>query len=230
MTTPTRHATGGNDRVEGAFVVRFDRNERVLHWVSAVAVLAAVATGAILYVEPLSVAVGRRVLVKDLHVVAGFAAVVPFLVAMAGPWRRGLQRDVDRFANWHEDDVAWLRRRTRAGSETGKFNGGQKLNAVLLSGALVVMAMTGSIMKWFGPFPLSWRSGATFVHDWASFGLWFLIPAHIIKALTTPGAVRGMWTGWIGRAEAESRTRWWASIEGDRSPPAAESVGNQTGR
>lgn len=209
---PRPHAHGDNDRLEGDFVVRFDRSERILHWVSAAAVLVAVATGAILYVEPLAVAVGRRELVKNLHVVAGFAAVVPFLVVMAGPWRAGLQRDVERFAMWHDDDVRYLRRRTRAGSETGKFNGGQKLNAVLMSSALVVLLMTGSIMKWFGPFPLEWRSGATFVHDWVSFGLWFLIPAHIIKAVITPGAVRGMWSGWVRRAEAEARPRWWESV------------------
>ncbi|WP_436793260.1 cytochrome b/b6 domain-containing protein [Actinospongicola halichondriae] len=215
MTATTRrpaHAHGENDRVEGDRVVRFDRPERIVHWVSAAAVLVAVATGAILYVEPLAVAVGRRALVKDLHVVAGFAAVVPFLVVLSGPWRAGLQRDVRRFSLWHDDDVRFLRRRTRPGSETGKFNGGQKLNAVLVGSALAVMVMTGSVMKWFGPFPLEWRSGATFVHDWVSFGLWFLIPAHIIKAITTPGAVKSMWTGWVGREEAEARPRWWESI------------------
>ncbi len=212
IAVPTRHARGPNDTVVGDFVVRFDRTERVLHWVSAVAALAALATGTVLYVEPLAVAIGRRDLVKDLHVVAGFAAVVPFVVATAGPWRASLRRDLDRFANWHDDDVRWFRRSTRRLSETGKFNGGQKLNAVLLSSALVVMVMTGSIMKWFGPFPLTWRSGATFVHDWVSFGLWFLIPAHVIKALVTPGAVRGMWTGWVGRDVAEARPRWWESV------------------
>ena len=211
-TPPRTHAHGPSDTVQGDFGVRFDRPERILHWVSATAVLLAVVTGAILYVEPLAVAIGRRELVKNLHVATGFAGVVPFLVVMAGPWRAGLQRDVQRFSMWHDDDVRYLRRRTRPGSDTGKFNGGQKLNAVLLSSALVVMVMTGTIMKWFGPFPLEWRSGATFVHDWVSFGLWFLIPAHIIKAIITPGAVRGMWTGWARRHEAEARPRWWASM------------------
>ncbi len=209
---PRPHAHGENDRAEGGFVVRFARSERIVHWVSATAVLVAVATGAILYVEPLAVAIGRRELVKNLHVISGFAGVVPFLVVMSGPWRASLQRDVQRFSLWHDDDVRFLRRKTRHGSETGKFNGGQKLNAVLMSSALAVMVMTGTIMKWFGPFPLEWRSGATFVHDWVSFGLWFLIPAHIIKAIITPGAVKSMWTGWVRRDEAEARPRWWESI------------------
>lgn len=214
---PTRHAHGPNDAVHGEFVVRFDRTERILHWVGATAVLVCVATGLVLYFRPLSVAVGRREIVRELHVIAGFAAVVPYLVAMAGPWRAGLRRDVARVATWHDDDVAWFRRRTRHRSETGKFNGGQKANAVLVAAALVVLLATGSIMRWFGPFPLEWRTGATFVHDWVSFGLWLLIPVHIGKALLTRGAVRAMWTGWTTRDEAEARPRWWSSI--DREAP-----------
>lgn len=206
MTAPTHDVA-----VDGQ-VVRFDGAERLVHWLGSLGILVALATGAILYVEPLAVAVGRRDLVEDVHVLAGIGAFVPFVVAYVGPWRSGLHSDIRRFARWHDDDVAWFRRRSRHRSETGKFNGGQKLNAVLLSSALVVLLGTGSIMRWFGPFPLDWRTGATFVHDWASFGLWFLIPAHIIKAVITPGAVRGMWTGRVPRGEAEARPRWWESV------------------
>lgn len=211
-------AVGGNDRVVGDRVIRFDRTERILHWVTAAAVLVAVATGAALYVRPIAIAIGRRELVKDLHVIAGFASVLPFVVAIAGPWSRGLRRDVSRFANWHDDDLAWFRRSRRAGTETGKFNGGQKLNAVLMASALVVLLATGSVMKWFGPFPLEWRTGATFVHDYVSFGLWILIPAHVLKAVVTRGAVASMWSGEVPRADAEARPRWWESVtdEGGR--------------
>lgn len=206
-----------NDRVVGDAVVRFDGVERAVHWVSATLVLVAVATGMILYVRPLAVAVGRRELVKDVHVISGLASLVPFVVAMAGPWSRGLRRDVGRFANWHRDDTRWFRRSHRHRAETGKFNGGQKLNAVLAASGLVVMAMTGSIMKWFSPFPLEWRSGATVVHDWVSFGLWVLIFGHVFMAVVTRGAIRGMVTGRVPRAEAESRPRWWAAIRRDPS-------------
>lgn len=200
---------------DGGSVVRFDLTERVVHWVTAAAVLVAVGTGLVLYVHPLAVAVGRRALVKDLHVMSGVASVLPFLVALAGPWGAALRRDVHRVAMWHDDDLRWFRRRHRAASTTGKFNGGQKLSAVLMAAALVVLLMTGSVMRWFGPFPLSWRSGATFVHDWVSFGLWFLIAAHVLKALTTPGAMRAMWTGRVDREQARARPRWWASVAGD---------------
>ena len=50
----------------------------------------------------------------------------------------------------------------------GKFNAGQKLNAIFVAGCIPVMLATGGIMRWFDPFPLAWRTGATFVHDWTT--------------------------------------------------------------
>ena len=43
------------------------------HWATAAAVLTAALTGLILYVGPLTALVGRRVLVKDIHVIAGLS-------------------------------------------------------------------------------------------------------------------------------------------------------------
>ena len=53
---------------------------------------------------------------------------------------------------------------------------------------MVVMLMSGSIMKWYSPFSDSWRQGATFVHDWFAIGLLFAIIGHI--ALGVPRSRR----------------------------------------
>lgn len=86
----------------------------------------------------------------------------------------------------------WFRRARRRDVVIGKFNPGQKLNAAFVAGAMPVMLATGSIMKWFGPFPLSWRTGATFVHDWMFLALTVMVIGHVGKALADPGALRGM--------------------------------------
>ena len=49
------------------FVRRFSRTERTLHWVNATGFLLLLATGLILYLPRLSVLVGRRPLIKDIH-------------------------------------------------------------------------------------------------------------------------------------------------------------------
>ena len=52
---------------------RFDRVERIAHWTTAALFLIAMATAAALYVGQLSALVGRRALMKDVHVLSGLA-------------------------------------------------------------------------------------------------------------------------------------------------------------
>jgi formate dehydrogenase subunit gamma len=212
------------DTLAGDRVVRFDRVERSLHWTNATLFLVLLATGMALYIPSLSAAVGRRVLVKDIHVVCGLALPVPLLLAYAGRWRAGLRRDVRRLARWSSDDRRWLRTFGRRGRSTmGKFNAGQKLNAVFVAGSIPLMLATGSIMRFFDPFPVAWRTGATFVHDWLALALAAVIIGHIAKALAEPVALRAMWRGTVPASQAERHhPRWWAEIQtGDRAAEQA---------
>jgi formate dehydrogenase subunit gamma len=194
-------------------LTRFDRVERSVHWTTAFLFITLMLTGATLYVGPLSTMVGRRELVRTMHVLAGLALPVPIVVGLAGRWGRSLRRDVGRLNRWSPDDKAWMRRRTRASARLGKFNPGQKLNATFLGAAIVIMLVTGSIMKWFGPFPLSWRTGATFVHDWLALGIWVSISAHVLLAFRDPDALRSMTRGAISARWARTRRPRWYEEE-----------------
>jgi formate dehydrogenase subunit gamma len=207
------------DTVHGDTVVRFDRAERAVHWLNAGLFLTLLATGMTLYVPPLSTLVGRREVVKDIHVWCGLALPLPLLLGYAGRWRDGLRRDVRRLARWSADDLRWWRSLGRDPHvEMGKFHPGQKGNAIFVAGAIPVMLMTGSIMKWFDPFPDAWRTGATFVHDTLALTLLFLIGGHILKALAEPVALRAMLTGDVPRSWARiHRPRWDAEL--DAMPP-----------
>ena len=199
-------------------VVRFDRTERRLHWANATLFLILLATGMTLYIGSLSAIVGRRHLVKDIHVIAGLALPAPLLLAYAGRWRDGLRRDVRRLARWSVDDRRWLLSLGRKGRSTlGKFNAGQKLNAIFVAGAIPVMLATGSIMRFFEPFPLAWRTGATFVHDWMALALVAVIVGHIGKALAEPVALRAMRSGMVPATHVERHhPRWWAEVQADQ--------------
>lgn len=207
--------TNAVDTVVGGAVVRFDRTERWLHWANATLFLALLATGMTLYVGPLSALVGRRVLVKDVHVISGLLLPLPLLVAYAGCWRRGLRRDVRRLARWSIDDRRWLTSfGRRGGARMGKFNAGQKLNAIFVAGCIPLMLTTGVIMRWFEPFPLAWRTGATFVHDWLALALLAVIVGHIGKALREPVALRAMRAGTVPSEHARRHhPRWWREVE-----------------
>jgi formate dehydrogenase subunit gamma len=203
-------------------ITRFDRTERLLHWTNAVLFLILLTTGMILYVGSLSALVGRRVLVKDVHVIAGVLLPLPLLLAYAGRWRDGLRRDVRRLARWSVDDRRWLLSFGRRGRATlGKFNAGQKANAAFVLGCIPVMLATGSVMRWFEPFPLSWRTGATFVHDWTALVLLVVVVGHIAKALAEPVALRAMLRGSVPAEHVERHhPRWWAELTAEEGVTA----------
>ena len=197
-------------------VPRFDRVERVVHWVTATLMLILLATGFSLYVGPLSTLVGRRNLVRTIHVYSGLLLPIPVLLAIAMRAGAELRADLGRLNRWTRDDRAWWSRRQRAGARLGKFNPGQKLNATFIGAAMVVMLMTGSIMRWFEPFSDSWRQGATFVHDWFAIGLLFAIAGHILLAFRDPDALNGMVHGWVKPSWARTeRPRWYEETKAE---------------
>jgi formate dehydrogenase subunit gamma len=193
---------------------RFDRTERWLHWINAALVGVLVATGAALYWGELASVVGRRALLKDIHVIAGLALPVPFLLSLPGRRGRALRRDLGALNRFNGDDIRWLR--SRGDDPTvrlGKFNPGQKLNTAFVGAALVTMLATGLVMRFFSPFPLSWRTGATFIHDWTALALGVAITGHVLLAVADPDALRGMVSGKVPASWARrKRPRWYDDV------------------
>ncbi len=226
MTKRSDGAASVDSLVAGGGIVRFDRTQRWLHTANGALFLVLLITGMILYIGPLSALVGRRVLLKDLHVLSGLLLPVPFAAAYAGSWRASVRRDVRRLARWSSDDRRWLLSLGRQGkARLGKFNAGQKLNAIFVAGCIPVMLATGIIMRWFEPFPLAWRTGATFVHDWLALALLAAIVGHIGKALAEPVALRAMWRGTVPAAHvARHHPRWWAEVQAEAHPEPRSEV------
>jgi formate dehydrogenase gamma subunit len=200
------------------WLTRFDRVERAVHWANAVVFAVLILTGAALYFQPLIALVGRRRLVESIHVYSGLALPVPVILALCGSWGEGLRRDLRRFNRWTESDRRWLRATFQARTyrlearnllHTGKFNAGQKLNAAFTAGAGLVMLATGCLLRWYRPFPLAWRAGATFVHNWLALVFLVVIAGHVLFALADPDALRSMLGGRVSRAWARRHAPAW---------------------
>jgi formate dehydrogenase subunit gamma len=222
--------TAASVRPRARRVARFDRTERVVHWCNATLFLTMIATGAALYAGPVSQLVGRRELVRTIHVYAGLLLPVPILIGIALRSGGQLRDDLGRLSRWDRDDRIWWRKAKRASAQLGKFNPGQKLNATFLGAAIIVMLATGSIMRWFEPFPVDWRTGATFVHDWFALGVGLAIFGHILLAVSDPDALRGIVRGWVpARWAKEKRPRWYAEVSGDGASAEAAGAGGAVG-
>ncbi len=206
-------------------LVRFERVERIVHWSTATLFLTLMATGAALYAGPVSTLVGRRELVRTVHVIAGLALPVPLIVGLVGRWGASLRRDLSRLNRWSGDDARWLRRKRRGSVRLGKFNPGQKLNAVFLGAAGLVMLGTGIMLKWFNLFPIDDRTGATFVHDWFAIGIFCSVAGHIMFALRDPVALGAMLRGKVtARWARRNRPLWYEQETGKPAAPAPVSA------
>jgi formate dehydrogenase subunit gamma len=205
---------------ESGVLERFTKAERWVHRVTATLMLTLMATGAVLYLPQLSVAVGHRQTVALIHLYSGWSLPIPMA---AGLFSRAYRADVRRLSRHTPDDRAWLRskgwksgRPAQLGLRVGKFNAGQKLNAAFQCGAVIVMVGTGTLM-WFGPrlnlVDDSMRQGATFVHDWLALAILFVVVGHLWFALNDPQARRGMRTGWVPRSWARREHGTWAEEE-----------------
>jgi formate dehydrogenase subunit gamma len=195
-------------------LLRFDRVERVVHWANATLFLTLLATGLVLRGFPGTQWVGRRPLVKNIHVYSGALLPIPILLGLA--LRRGgrqLRQDLHRFARWTIDDRRWWSKANRARVKLGKFNPGQKLNAVFVGACLIVMPASGWMLRFPDPFSDSLRRGATAIHDWFAYALLITIIGHILFAVGDRDALRSMWRGPISAAWARLHApRWYAEL------------------
>lgn len=162
---------------------RFSPAEILVHAAFAALVGVGLVTALVMWIDPLAVAVGRRDLLRTVHLVAGVLAPVPLALGLlSGAFRA----DVRRLEGWTEADVEWLRSRDRRSGRipVDRFNAGQKLNAALTVGALLVLLGTGAVMAgWFWSAPTQTRTDATWVHDWTAFALGLAVVGHVWFAL-----------------------------------------------
>ncbi|HEV2360336.1 MAG TPA: cytochrome b/b6 domain-containing protein [Acidimicrobiales bacterium] len=209
--------------------------ERLVHWSTALMMLALIVTGAILYFPPLALVVGHRSVVENVHVIIGLSLLGPLVVGIAGPWRRRLVEDLRRFDRWKPADFAWFRRQPSVASRRrhlrDKFNGGQKLEAALLGAAMVAALATGVIMRYAPSSWLSWATGATLVHDTLFFVILFAVAAHIAIALSRPEQLRSMFHGRISRQWAgDHAAGWLAEVDAEEAEGAAAEGGDAARR
>ena len=180
------------------YIPRFSRTERTLHWVNALCFLFLLATGLVLYLPSLSVLVGRRPLIKDMHFWGGISWVVLLgLVAVLGD-RRGLLRDARELERFDHD----------------RLNVGQKINAILTV-AFTILFFASGMLLWFGERDTRFRFASTVVlHDGLLFAALALFVGHLYLAVLHPAtrhSLRGMTLGSVREDWASVHYPQWVS-------------------
>jgi formate dehydrogenase subunit gamma len=223
-------------------VVRFTGTERALHWGFAFLYLALVASGLPLmfpelrgWIRGYTSVIGFR-----LHLVCGVTWVLVTLAVILLGDRRALHRTWRQLVTFGSADAAWLRRfprwlfaraaeRARLDGAVGRFNGGQKVNALftivtsvllLVSGAALIPVNGATLAGALTGTPsVGWWRHA---HGWLTVLALVPITGHVFLALLFPptrGSLPGMLSGHVdGDWAAAHHPRWRAeSRDEDRA-------------
>ncbi|HEY4345951.1 MAG TPA: cytochrome b/b6 domain-containing protein [Gaiellaceae bacterium] len=189
---------------------RFSRTERTLHWANAVFFLFLLATGLILYLPSLAIAVGRRPFVQDIHFYSGVAWVIVLAAIVLGGDRRGIVKAAREIDGFDRDDLRWLALKKPA--PQGRFNAGQKLNTALTA-AFTILFLVSGLLLWFGEHNTNLRFASTVVlHDGLTYVSIALLVGHLYLAVihpTTRHALRGITAGTVSEEWAERHHAKW---------------------
>lgn len=211
-------------------VARFTWPTRVAHWVLGGPFLVLLGSGLTNYFPTLKATqfAGERVFAL-LHVVTGFAAlaaIVVVLLPLLG--RRDARADLAALLRVTLDDYLWLQHTVLAAVGTasvpprvGKFNAGQKLNALLSMGALVALLGTGVVLgiNFFSKafFSAEFVESVFPLHTWVSLVFVPVLLGHLYLAMVHPStreALRGMTGGRVRRRwAARHHPAWLAEVE-----------------
>jgi formate dehydrogenase subunit gamma len=192
------------------YVERFTLTERLLHWVHASAFFVLLGSGLVLYLPSLSAAVGRRPLLKDIHFWTGISWAGAILLVVALGNRRAILRAAREIERFDRDDRSFLAGNIRA--PQGRFNAGQKLNAIVTA-AFAVLFFASGMLLWYGERDTRFRLGGTaFLHDALMYLSVVIVVGHLYLSLvhpTTRHALRGMIRGSVRRDwAAEHHSKW----------------------
>ncbi len=194
-------------------VPRFSRIERALHWVHASAFFCLLGSGLVLYLPRLSELVARRQLVKDVHLYTALVWAILVTLLFALGLRHGLRQTIRQIERFDAEDLRWLLRR---GGRPGRFNAGQKLNAVVTATFALLFAISGFLL-WYGERDTRFRLANTILlHDGLMYVSLILVAGHLYLSLIHPAtrhALRGMTRGSVDLE--------WARRHHPRWPPLA---------
>ena len=80
-------------------------------------------------------------------------------------------------------------------------------------------------MRYANAWPVVWRTGATFVHDWLAYAVGAVVIGHIWFAYRDPQARKGMRTGWVPLLWAIREHKAWAQPAYDEFLPRRQQGG-----
>jgi formate dehydrogenase subunit gamma len=206
-----------HDEAGGALIVRYTRNERSNHWVTAISFVLLALSGLAMFHPAmfwLSALFGGGQWTRILHPFIGLVMFVSFAWLVLRFWRHNF---LDR------SDVEWLMKigdvlanREDRLPEIGRYNAGQKLLFITLIACMLLLLASGVIIwrRYFSfYFPIDVVRLAAVVHAVAAFVLILGIIVHIYAGLWIKGSIGAMVRGTVTPGWARKHhPRWFREV------------------
>lgn len=194
------------------YVKRFTLTERTLHWVHASAFFVLLGSGLVLYLPALSSLIGRRPFVKDIHFLTGISwAAAMLLIAVLGN-RRALRQAIREIDLFDRDDRRFLA--GHLSTPQGRFNAGQKINAILTAAFATLFFATG-ILLWLSERNTRFHlAGTLYLHDALTYISTAIVIGHLYLALihrSTRHSLRGIILGTVNEEWAHTHHAKWTT-------------------
>lgn len=226
-------------------IPRFNATERALHWGFALLYLALLASGLPLvfpdlrgWIRGYTPLIGLR-----LHIACAVLWIVVTVAVIALGDRRALGRTWRELATFRPGDATWLQRfprwlvagvaeRARIDRHVGRFNAGQKVNALFIASTSALLLLTGlALVPLDGTLLAALVTGSDSVEMWRRAHRWLTwlvlapLAGHLFLALAFPAtrpSLSGMLTGVVDCAwAARHHPRWRSGPEAGRKDAAA---------
>ncbi len=212
--------------MEERYIKRFSASERIAHWIHFLAFTVLLGTGGFLYMpalRPFTIGAAGEA-ARLSHRVAAVVFILAPLLYLIGD-SKGFWGSIRDAFTWSSDDFRWLRQvwqyYTR-GAEIdippqGKYNAGQKLNALVQIIIFVLFTVTGLVM-WFGhgvvsPALFLW---AVVIHDLSVTAALVFFLLHIYLVAIHPftrESITAMFEGVVTREYAkEHHAKWYEQV------------------
>jgi formate dehydrogenase subunit gamma len=194
-------------------LVRYDDRERMSHWLTALLLLAAAASG-LAFFHPsfyfLTHLFGGGSWTRILHPFIGVATALVFVLLYLRVWRENRSAPEDKAWRAHMGEM--LRGEKAGMPPVGKYNPGQKLVFWAMSISLLVLVVTGFLFwqPWFTPyFSVTVGRIAVLLHAIAAVVMVLAVIVHVYAAIWVKGTVRAMTRGTVTEGWARQNHPLW---------------------
>jgi len=206
------------DVVVGNEIVRHNRASRLIHWTVALAFFVCLFTGMPIWTPVfgwMAHLVGGMTVARLVHPWAGVAFFVASF-AMFVQWIGDMHFDSDE-SGWFGSRLVEYMRYETDDSNTGKYNGGQKLYFWSVSLGAVGLLLSGLLM-WLPQYFPRWLTALSYlIHDFTFICFAVSLVFHIyLGTAAEPGTFGSMTRGTVTRAWARlHHGRWYRQVMGE---------------